>query len=575
VSREPGPLDRRRSRPTPRPLGVVAVDDLRRIALDFDSASATRKATALARCASRAIDDPTVLVTYHDCLLCLLAYPETRALRDAARIELARVARAAREIVTEGSARARAKLANTGIAWTPVTINFGWDVARWLVRRFATRAEIDSFGEDGVALATILTAALPAIEFELVATDETSLDFLDLASAGHRGTRLAWLVAAFDRMPCDDALRAHLFDTLQPFIAIEPRNSILSRTFVRGLPAPTFFHRHGVVRNVDLASLLEQPLPAARRLTPAARRHIVDAGRAMLAALGRETDAIALAYPEGVAWHELGRGIAVALYTMQPERRSPLDSHVGMMLFKNGIPVGYGGGWPFAGTCRIGVNIFAPFRGGESALLFGQVLRVYRQRFSVGRFVVEPSQFGGTNKEGLLSGAFWFYYRLGFRPIDPRSARLAGDEWVKMQTDRTYRTQIPALRRFTRSDIELRLRDVPACEPADLSSGVTTWIDERHDGDRTAALSAARRIAKRALGTDDDRWPKDEQRAFGELALIVAQIRDLGRWPAADKRAVVGWMRAKGGDEFHFHERLSRHRRLREALCRLAAASES
>ena len=38
----------------------------------------------------------------------------------------------------------------------------------------------------------------------------------------------------------------------------------------------------------------------------------------------------------------------------------------------------------------------------------------------MGRFVVEPSQFGGTNKEGLLSGAFWFYYRLGFRPIDPR-----------------------------------------------------------------------------------------------------------------------------------------------------------
>jgi hypothetical protein len=561
---------------TPRPLDIVAVDDLRRIALAFDAASATRKSAALARCASRAIEDPIALIAYHDCLLCLLAYPQTRALRDAARTELLRLAQTARRIAAEGPARARAKLANTGIAWTPVTINFGWDIACWLVRRFARRAEIDSFGEDGVALATILAAALPAMEFELVATDESSSALLDRASAGRRGTRLAWLVAAFERLRCDDALRAHLFDTLQVFIAIEPEDSILSRTFVRGLPAPTFFHRDGLVRSVDLASLLEQPLPPARRLTPAARRHVVDAGRAMLAALGRETDAIALAYPDGVAWHELGRGVAVALYTMEPARRGPLDSHIGMMLFKNGMPVGYGGGWPFAGTCRIGVNIFAPFRGGESALLFGQVLRVYRQRFAVGRFVVEPSQFGGTNKEGLQSGAFWFYYRLGFRPIDARSARLARDEWVRMQSERTYRTEISALRRFTGTDIELRLRDIPPCEPADLSSAVTAWIDEHHEGDRGAAQSAARRIVIRALGgVDDGRWPRDEQLAFRELALIVAQIGDLGRWSAADKRAVLAWMRAKGGDEFRFHERLSRHRRLREAFCRLAVSNES
>ncbi len=248
----------------------------------------------------------------------------------------------------------------------------------------------------------------------------------------------------------------------------------------------------------------------------------------MLAALGRETDAIALAYPDGVAWHELGRGIAVALYTMEPARRSPLDSHVGMMLFKNGIPVGYGGGWPFAGTCRIGINIFAPFRGGESALLFAQVLRVYRQRFGVGRFVVEPTQFGGANKEGLQSGAFWFYYRLGFRPIGARSARLASDEWARMQADRTYRTGIPALRQFTRSDIELRMRDVGACEPADLSSAVTAWIGARYGGERGRALSAARRIVLRALGgIDDRRWPVEQQVAFRELALVVARIHDL------------------------------------------------
>ena len=135
-----------------------------------------------------------------------------------------------------------------------------------------------------------------------------------------------------------------------------------------------------------------------------------------------------------------------------------------MMLFKNGVPVGYGGGWPFLGTCQIGVNVFAPFRGGESALLFGQVLRVYRQCFGVGRFVAEPSQFGGTNSEGLRSGAFWFYYRLGFRPVDPESARRADDEWSRMQADPDYRTPIAGFARFTGSDIELRLDPTPEVE---------------------------------------------------------------------------------------------------------------
>jgi hypothetical protein len=105
--------------------------------------------------------------------------------------------------------------------------------------------------------------------------------------------------------------------------------------------------------------------------------------------------------------------VAIALYTMAPGRRLPLDSHVGFMLFKNSLPVAYGGAWPFLGTAKIGVNIFAPYRGGESAHLFCKVLRVYSQRFGIGHFIAEPSQFGGATRR--LSPRL-VYYRLGFRP---------------------------------------------------------------------------------------------------------------------------------------------------------------
>ena len=551
-------------------LDIDAVNDLRALALRFGGEHLERKVRALAAVATCELTDAAALVAYHDCLLCLLAYPETRALRDKARTELNRVAVAARGIFAAGRARERARLANSGIACTDVTINFGWDIARWLVARFPNRAEIDSFGEHGAAPQAVLGEALAPMEFELAASAATPLEFITEASAGSRGTRLAWLTRAFERLPCSDALRGQLFDSLQPFIVIRPGRSMLSRTCVRGLPAPTFFHRDGLQRQIDLPALLDLPLPAPRRLAAAGRQHVVDAGRAMLAALGRETDAIALACPEEVRHYELGRGLAIALYPMRPERRSPLDSHIGMMLFKNGVPVGYGGGWPLLGTCKIGVNVFAPFRGGESALLFAQVLRVYRQCFAVGRFVAEPSQFGGTNKEGLQSGAFWFYYRLGFRPIDPPAARRAALAWARIEADPRHRTPIAELRRFTGSDIELVLDDVPHCEPGHLSEIVTRWIGRRFGGDRTAAEEAATRSVARALTVQDqERWPENERRAFRSLAPLVAQIPDLAGFAPGDKRALVSLLRAKGSDEFRFHARLARHRRFRAALARL------
>ncbi len=555
---------------SPHALDSATLTALRTVALRFGSADRTRKSRALEDCASHEVVDPAVLIAYHDCLLCLLAYPENRVLRDATRAELKRVAAAARRIFTGGTARARVQLANSGVAHTDTTINFGWDIARWLVARFPQRAEIDSFGEHGVAPQAILGVALAPMEFELAASAASPLEFIAEASAGSRGTRLAWLVGAFERLPCNDALRGQLFDSMQPFIVIRPGSSMLSRTHARGLRAPTFFHHEELQRRIDLAALLDLPLPAPRRLSVTERQHVIDAGRAMLAALGRETDAIALAYPAGLLYYELDRGVAVALYTMRPGQRSPLDSHVGMMLFKNGVPVGYGGGWPFLGTCRIGVNVFAPFRGGESALLFGQVLRVYRQRFAVGRFVAEPSQFGGTNKEGLRSGAFWFYYRLGFRPVDPLAARRASEAWQRLEADPGHRTPVAELRRFTGSDIELVLVEVPECEPANLSDTVTRWIGRHFGGDRAAAEDAAMRIVADALGgVDRDRWPECERRAFRALTPLVAQIPGLGDWTVAEKRALVSLLRAKGTDEFRFHDRLARHRKFRAALARI------
>jgi hypothetical protein len=561
-----------------RLIGLDDVRALRSAAMQFGGVNRVRKARLLRDCATRAIADPDVLIAWHDCLLFLLAYPESRALHDAARAALSRAAATARTIASDGPPRARKRLNGSGIAWTELTVNFGWDIARWLVARFPRNAEIDSFGDGGTPLPRILSNVLPPIESELLAATDDSKAFLDEASAAHRGSRLSWLVDHFQRLPCADTLRELLFDAVEPYISVSSEDSMLSRTFARGLSGQIFFHRRGLVRDVNLQQILRDEVPEERRLSARERLHIVDVGRAVLTALGRETDAISLSYARGVAWHDLGRGVAIALYPMRADRREALDSHIGMMLFKNGLPVGYGGGWPFLSTCRIGVNVFTPYRGGESTYLFAQVLRVYRQRFGIRRFVAEPSQFGGHNVEGLRSGAFWFYYRLGFRPVEPRAAALAHDEYTRMQADATYRTPIRVLRRFTRDDIE-RVDDdgvgtsaAAQCDPAELSLAATRWIDTRFHGDRYAAESFAARTVARTLGAKNvERWQESERRAFCSLALLFVQIADLARWPVSDRSALVRVARAKGGDEFRFHRRLQSFPRLRDALEALAA----
>jgi len=541
--------------------------------------AAATKAARLRACAAGVIEDAGVLLEYHDCLLFLLAYPETAALHAAATRELARAATAARHLNERGAARARARLANTGVAWTPTTIAFGYDIVRWLVREHPGHAEIDSFDPSGAPLPALLRHALPALEFELLAAEgATSEDFLARASEGHRGSRLGWLVREIDRLPCTEYVREQLFDALGLYVTITPGATALSRTFVRGLALRTFFHRAPLSRVVDPQAILDHPLGPPQRLGRAEASHLLDAGRAMLACLGRETDALAAAAPDGVEYHALGRGIAIALYPMRPGRRLPLDSHVGFMLFKNAVPVAYGGGWPFFSTAKIGVNIFEPYRGAESALLFCQVLRVYRQRFGIAHFVAEPSQFGAGNREGLESGAFWFYYRLGFRPVTPGVATLAAVEYAKIANDRRYRAPLAVLRRFTRSDIELQLADAPAaapCDAAELSRAVTAWINGRFHGDRAAAVAFAWRRSTRALGVRNaPRWPARERAALLAFCPLLAMIPGLADWPARDKARLVALVRAKGGNEYRYFERLRSHARFASALRALAAAED-
>jgi hypothetical protein len=275
------------------------------------------------------------------------------------------------------------------------------------------------------------------------------------------GDRYAWIVRTLDALPATAAVREPLFEALGVTAVVAPRASALSRTFARGPSGPPFTV-DSLVRNVDVARTTATPLPRARRASRAAREAALDASRATLAMLGRETDAIATSSARDTEIHALGRGVVIALHAPAAGRRGPLDAHVGFVLYRNGVPVAYGGGWPFLGTCRIGVNVFPAFRGGESAWLFAQVLRAYRQRFRCralrGRALpVRPRQPRGARVRRVL---VLLAARLSpGRPARSRARRGRGrDDGRRRELPRADRD----LAALHASDVALDLADGPA-----------------------------------------------------------------------------------------------------------------
>ena len=554
------------------PLALADVGRLRAAAQRFGEEPRRAKVALLQAYAARSVDRPRILAEYHDALLFVAAYADDDGIVALVDRELNRAADAARRLARTPGATVPG---TTGMAWSEIAAVLSYDIGCWLAERFPGGAELTEFGDGGAKLADVLALALPAVEADSLALGDAPLDLLDRLKGRH-GTRLAFLVAHLARMDVPPAVRAHLYESLTPFVTLTPRDTSASRTFLRGLPAPTHRQAGPLVKSLpDPSAAIECPLPPPRELTHDEQRSLVDTARATLAMLARETDPITWPSVAAVALHELERGWSVALYPMDPARRFALDSHTGYLLMRNRVPVAYGGGWPFLGVCRIGINVFPAFRGGESTLAFAQVLRVYRHWYGCRRFVVEPYQFGAGNAEGLRSGAFWFYWRLGFRPVDADMRTLATRESARLQRSAGARTPLALMRQLTASDLALDLAGLPAEQRVDaghLAFAVSRWIARAHAGDRDAAQRDALGRVRAALDVREDAgWPAGERASFRSLALVLGLVHDLAQWSAADKAACVALMRAKGADDDRaYFLQLAAHPRVPLALARIA-----
>ena len=328
----------------------------------------------------------------------------------------------------------------------------------------------------------------------------------------------------------------------------------------------------------NAAAAIAKPLSRLRRLPSEEGRSLIDVGMAALAARHRETYHFCHANPDEVYLADVGEGVSVALTGLLPHARFTLDCTLGYLILANGMPVGYGGGSALFRQVDTGINLLPEYRGSEAAYLWVQVLRTFRHLCGCELFVINPYQVGHQNTEALATGAFWFYYRLGFRPVEREARALAAAEMKKIRATRGYRTDVTTLKRLVCCDMHLRLpgyrRGTFFAEEwfAACTAGATRFLADQGGGHRRAATRrGASRIAEMLGVRDLGAWSADERRGFERLAAVAGAIEDLGAWPARDKRALARLMKAKGGRlERDYVRRLRGSDRLRRGLARVA-----
>jgi hypothetical protein len=447
-------------------------------------------------------------------------------------------------------------LPDTGIAGTRIHYRFSFEVARWLGKKCPGAITIDWEDIDDTSrLDELLRNVLHATEDEFFDSGYvTTREWLEHALAGSRATDFDWLMGQM-RAKRLRSVWTQLYDAADIPLVWRLGASRYSKSCNVAPTRNVQTRENGMrARPHSAKTEIQKPLDTIVQLTPREGSRLVDVAMASLAVRHRETLHFNHANPAEVYLADVGEDVSVAVFGLLPEFRFPLECTMGYLILSNGVPIGYGGSSQVFRQANTGVNIFDEYRGSEAAFLWAQVMRVYHSITGCTRFIANPYQFGQGNAEALKSGAFWFYYRLGYRPVMPEIRKIARRESTRMRKNKDYRSDLGTLRRLASCDMHLSLPGAKQSELFDeewlttSSMLATRMLGEA--GGRTRAESAATvagRVARDVGIRNLDNWSPSERRGLLTIAPIVAAVEP-GTWSSEAKRSMRELLRAKGGN---------------------------
>jgi hypothetical protein len=287
---------------------------------------------------------------------------------------------------------------------------------------------------------------------------------------------------------------------------------------------------------------------------------LIDLARGAMVTRGRDLDTFAYGDPGDVRLIDDGAGLSWAMIGLVPERRPVLRTAYGYLILRNGVPIGYVQSDALWRCVDLAFNTFPTFRGWEAAKILGRTMAMLSNTFDATSFTLEPYQLGDGNEEGIESGAWWFYYKLGFRPRNRAIQRLVKAELERIKRTPGHRSTPATLAKLAKDYLYLdRPRDRAPYWPrlAALGSRLATRQKAGKSGN-TPPTGLIR-------GANDAK-----QKAWMAWEPVVALLPGMEQWSLAEKRELVEVILAKASRrDTDYLRRFNHHPRLGQALRQL------
>lgn len=447
----------------------------------YDAASNEAKIKLLAELSKSALPDGKQLLPYHDLLLFFCAYPADKKILNLAEKELQRIAALGKKLQNTKNAFPE----NEGLPFTTTITRFSPEFLYWLLQHKDLSVGFDSFYNPTLSLNDILNITLPAaLKAETTASlsNEDLLEVLGIEPNQYA----AFLLGQLDTLNDSPLLKELFMERMDLYVKLLPKNKLFSRAFNR-LPVKNVFYHAEIVKSFDHQQLINKALPEILKPDETERKSYDKIIKNAMALTVREIDPATFLKEESMCIFNLERGLTIAVYAMEGLHQLPLETYFGFTFLKNGVPVSYGGIWAFGRMAKLGLNIFEPFRGGESGYILTQLIRVCKQFLGATYFEVEPYQFGLENPDGIKSGAFWFYYKFGFKPVDKTLNLLAEKEQQKIKKNPKYRSSEKTLIEFTGSNVGLHLEEDLPMNVLELKTNILAALKKDWQNNYAAA----------------------------------------------------------------------------------------
>jgi hypothetical protein len=521
--------------------------------------------------------DSESIERFHDMLCFLRAYPDNAEI-------LTQVEKCMSEFSSRSDLRKyKNELASSGIAGTPIDYRFFHPMAAWLTRHWGKYLQIDwPEVEDPEKLMEIMPLLVSLGESSLFDDfDYSAKEWLQRLK-GENETEAEFLVKRINKIYRNSFEREALHDKLNLPFRLMPGPDTPAMTRARYLNKEVSYVKDTKKpKRPDLRQVINNHPVHIRKVSESEGEKLIDLARTAMVTHERDIDAFSYGSKKDVRLVDCDDGLQFICIGTIPERRYLLPGLYGFLNLKNGVPTGYFQVSVIGEMAEVSFNTFSSFRGADAAMIYARALAMTHRLFGIKTFVLDNYQLGHGNKEGLLSGVWWFYYKLGFRPRNRETLQVIRKELATMKRKPGHRSSLNTLTRLAEDYMYFELDPKKINEDLfpmswNIAPGISSYLASRFGADREKGIRICISEALSRLGIRKlPALSTDEKQAWERWAPLIIQLGGIERWSQANRRLLAKMVKAKGGQrESDYIHLFSQHKPLQRAIIKFAEGVE-